>query len=62
MTVTMADSPSQQVDRLALYDAFDDAGRAWLDEIVRVFNDHGYGEALQAQLADEAVAPGAVDG
>lgn len=57
----MADPPIQPAEPLPLYEAFDDLGRAWLDEVVRVFNDGGYAEAVQVVLVDEAEAPGAVD-
>lgn len=39
---------------MPLYEAFDDAGRAFLDEFVRIFNDGGYTEAVEVLLADEA--------
>ncbi|MGH8998879.1 MAG: hypothetical protein ACRDY7_05755 [Acidimicrobiia bacterium] len=57
----MADPPIRPAELLPLYEAFDDVGRAWLDEIVRVFNEGGYTEAVQALLVDEVQAPGAVD-
>lgn len=41
-----------------LYDLLDDAGREWLDELVRLFNDGAYGEAVDAFLADEAAVHG----
>ena len=41
-----------------LWDGIDDAGRQWLDEVVRAFNNGGYSEMVAAFLADEA---GAVD-
>ncbi len=40
--------------RPSLYELFDDAGRAWLDELVRLFNDGAYTEAVDRFLADEA--------
>jgi len=57
----MAEPPTQHAEPLRLYDAFDDAGRAWLDEFVRVFNEGGYAEAARVLAAQEAEAPGAVD-
>lgn len=57
----MAEPSAEQVDRPVLHDVFDGAGRAWLDEIVRAFNDGGYAEAVDVLLADEAAAPGAID-
>jgi hypothetical protein len=62
MTFAMTDSSAGQVDRPRLYDVFDDEGRAWLDEVVRAFNEGGYTEAVDAFLTDEAAAPGALDG
>lgn len=44
--------------RPPLYELFDDAGRAWLDELVRLVNDGGYTEAVNAFLADEAAVHG----
>jgi hypothetical protein len=55
-------SDSGHTERPRLYDAFDAEGRAWLDEIVRIFNEGGYTEARDAFLADEAAADRAADG
>lgn len=44
-----------------LYDLVDDAGREWLDEIVRLFNDGAYTEAIDAFVADEAAVHGTDD-
>ena len=44
-----------------LYDLLDDAGREWLDEIVRLFNDGAYDEAVEAFVADEAAVHGVND-
>ena len=57
----MSETPTQHFERPLLSDAFDDAGRAWLDEIVSAFNAGDYTEAVQALLVDEASAPGATD-
>jgi hypothetical protein len=57
----MSDPPTEQVDRPRLYDAFDEKGRAWLQDIVRAFNEGTYRQAVDALVADEAAAPGAVD-
>lgn len=35
-------------------DTLDDAGKAWLDELIAWFNAGGYTEAVNAFLADEA--------
>jgi hypothetical protein len=40
--------------RPSLYELFDDAGRAWLDELVRLLNDGAYTEAVDNFLAAEA--------
>ena len=53
--------PTEKLERPLLWDAFDDAGRKWLDEVVQAFNDGGYSEMVSALLADEAAAPGAID-
>jgi len=53
--------PTTHVDRPPLYEVFDDAGKAWLDQVVQAFNEGGYQQAVNALLADEAAAPGAVD-
>lgn len=50
----MSDRPTQEIEPVPLYEAFDDAGRAFLDEFVRIFNDGGYTEAVEVLLADEA--------
>ena len=57
----MSEPPTRQVERLRLYDAFDEAGRARLDELVRLVDDGAYTEAVQALLADEAEASGGID-
>lgn len=62
MTDAMADaSTSDHLERPRLYEVFDDEGRAWLDEIARVFNDGGYTEARDAFLSDEAAVHGSAD-
>jgi len=48
--------PKTDVDRLTLWEVFDDAGRRWLEEVVQAFNDGGYGEMVAALLADKAAA------
>jgi hypothetical protein len=50
--------PTGCSERPRLWDVFDDAGRKWLEEVVRAFNDGGYSEMVAAFLADEA---GAID-
>ena len=55
---TVPEASDDMSDRAALYDAFDDEGRAWLDEIVCAFNRGGYTEAVEAFLVDEACAFG----
>jgi len=57
----MTGPPTEQAEVLRLYDAFDDAGRAWLDQVVDAFNHGGYTEAVQALLADEEAEDGADD-
>jgi len=57
----MTGPPTEHAEALRLYDAFDDAGRAWLDEVVDAFNHGGYTEAVQALLADEEAEDGADD-
>lgn len=61
MTLAMTEPSIDQTGRPVLHDTFDEAGRVWLDEIVRAFNDGDYTQAVDALLADEAAAPGAVD-
>jgi hypothetical protein len=55
----MSESRKQQTEPVPLYDAMDDSGRSWLDEVVLAFNEGAYADAVQALLADEALAPGA---
>ena len=57
----MPEQPTDQITQLPLYDLFDEAGRSWLNEIVRVFDEGGYTEAVRVLLADEAEAPGGTD-
>jgi hypothetical protein len=45
--------PSGRDSRPTLWEAFDDAGRAFLEELVRLVDDGAYKEAVQAFLADE---------
>jgi hypothetical protein len=58
----MAEPPIEHAEPLPLYEAFDDVGRAWLDEVVRVFNDGGYTEAVRSLLIGEAEGPGVIRG
>lgn len=46
---------------MRLYDAFDDAGRTRLNDLVRLIDDGAYKEQVQALLADEARAAGGLD-
>lgn len=54
----MSEHPIATDSRPPLYEVFDDAGRAWLDELVRLVNDGAYTEAVDALLADEAAIHG----
>lgn len=50
----MSESSGTADVRPPLYEVFDDEGRAWLEELVRLVNDGAYTEAVNAVLADEA--------
>lgn len=57
----MSEHVTPAANQPRLYDVVDDAGRAWLDEIVRLFNDGAYAEAVEGFLADEAAVHGLDD-
>lgn len=59
--VEMSEPPTQPTEPVRLYDAFDDAGRARLDDLVRLVDDGAYKEQVHVLLADEARAAGGLD-
>lgn len=54
----MPEHPVLDDPRPRLSEIFDDAGRAWLDEVLRAVKDGGYTELRDAFLADEDAVHG----